>query len=623
MERQVNSGQGAGTAVRRVLPVIAAAAAIAAASPAAETRWTRVDAPHFVVSGNAPPEEIRHAAFLLEMFREVFLRVLPSARDRSLVPPFVVAFGSDKAFTPFKPVYDGKPAPVGGYVVQEPLAPCVALRIDRSQESIRTIFHEYAHVLFDAPHAPLWLREGVSDYYSTVRLKEDRRHVVLGTLVPSHVSRVWRTWVPLNQIVSASRASNSWDGEAGQAFYAESWVLVHYLIRGTSARGAQIVEFLERLRRGEDESSAFEHAIGPLARIDAELRRYVRSGMAPPVERELPAQVGLKAVRERTMSAAEVEATLGRLLFQLGRDDEALSRLNAAIGLDPELAEAHATIGLLHLRQGRPAEAIGPFRHAAARDPSNVLVAYDYALVSLQAEDGGTPAPLDDAYAALHRVIRRDGPAEPIAVLGTIAGRLGRLDEAEPLLRRAAELVPSRFPTQIELANVCLRIGKFDEAHQILSRLSAGAEADQAEVVGQRLRWLAMAEERATLRGELTAAAGLQAAGRDVGIERTGVFPKPPDLRTPREGEQRVAGLLDAVECKSGGIAVRVTTRWGTISLPAASLSDVHLSSARSDVGGVLACGVRERREAVYVTRSADHRLAAIEFLPADYQPGR
>jgi tetratricopeptide (TPR) repeat protein len=609
--------------VRRVLLPIVAALLIATWTLAADAKWTRVDAPHFVVSGDAPPEEVRYAAFLLEMFREVFLRVLPSARDRSLLPPFVIVFGSDRAFAPYKPLHDGRPAPVGGYVVQEPLTPCMALRIDRSQESTRTIFHEYAHVLFDAPYAPLWLREGVSDYYSTVRLREDRRHVVLGTLVPSHVSRVSRTWVPLSQIVAVSRSSNIWDGEAGQAFYAESWVLVHYLLRGTPARGAQVVEFLDRLRRGESESSAFERAIGPLAQVDAALRRYVRSGMAPATEMELPEQVGLKAVRERTMSAAEVEATLGRLLFQLGRDDEALSRLNAAIGLDPSLTEAHVTLGLLNLRQGRPADAIGPFRYAHARNPENLLVAYNYALVALEAHDGGTEAPLEEASTALARVIRRDGPAEPLAVLGTIAGRLGRLDEAEGLLRRATELAPTRFPTQVELADVCFRLGRFDEARRILAALAARAEGDQVEVVEQRRRWLAMAEARAALRAELAAAAGIQDVGRDTSIAQTGIFPMSPELRMPRAGEQRAAGLLDAIACAGPGIVAHVTTRTGALALSASSLSEVYVATARPEVGGVLPCGARERREAVYVTWTAGQRLVAIEFLPVEYQPGR
>jgi tetratricopeptide (TPR) repeat protein len=615
-----------GTPPRRRLPALAAAllaggSFLAAAGPPAEKPWARVNAPHFVVSGDVGAEDVREVAVLLELFREVFLRVLPGARDRSLLPPFVVVFGGDKAFAPYKPLYDGKAAPVGGYAVHEPLAPLMALRLDQSQEAYRTIFHEYAHILFDNPDAPLWLSEGVADYYSTATVHRDRRRVLIGGRVPGLVSQMSRAWVPLQEVLTTARSARIWYGPAGRSFYAQSWALVHYLTRGTPARGAQISRFLERLAHGESEASAFEQAIGPPARVEGELRRYVGAGMAPPEEVVLPAQVGIEPLRGRPMSAAEVEATLGRVLFQLQRDAEALSRLNAAVGLDPDISEAHVTIGLLRLREGDPEGAIGPFRQASRRDPSNVLAAYNYALVSLQAHDRGNPADLEHAYTALGAVIRRDGPAEPLAVLGTIAGRLGRLDEAEPLLRRAAELAPTRFPTQIELVDLCIRTGKFDEARQILSSAAARAGGDQVGIVDQRRRWLSMAEQRASLRAELAAAAGLPEAGPDPAVRAAGVFPTPPELRELRDGEERAAGLLDAVDCSGPGAVAKITTKSGALALFAPSLSGVYIATARADVGAVLTCGARENREAVYVTWTAGQRLVAIEFLPMDYQP--
>jgi tetratricopeptide (TPR) repeat protein len=605
--------------VGRVLVGALLAANVAGAEPA----WTRVTGPHFVVSGDTKAEDVREVAFLLEMFRDVFLRVLPGARDRSLVPPFVVVFGSEKTFAPYKPVYSGKPAPVAGYTVYEPMAPLVALRLDQSRGAFRTIFHEYTHVLFDAPTAPLWLSEGVADYYSTATVSRDRRHVLVGGNVPGHLAQLSRRWMPLRQVLGTTRAARNWDEVTAQSFYAESWALVHYLTRATPGRGSQLARLLEAVAGGESEAAAFERLIGSPARVEAELRRYVRNGIAPPEEVMLPAQVGLQPLRERSMSPAEVEATLGRVLYQLQRDDEALVRLGAAASLDPQLAEAQMTLGLLRLRQNRPHDAIAPFRAASAADPQNALVAYNFALVSLQAADGGADAPLEAAATALERVIRRDGPSEPLAVLGTALGRLGRLDEAEALLRRAGELAPAKFPTQVELADACLRLGKFDDARSILKRLAVTAERDQIDIVDQRRHWLALAEERAALRADLAAAAGTAAPGRDPGLAQTGRFPLPPELRQPAAGEQRAAGLIQALDCTNTGIVVHVRTRDGLVSLAAASLGQVHLASARPEIGGTLSCGPRPAREAVYVTWASGRRLVALEFLPVLFQPDR
>jgi tetratricopeptide (TPR) repeat protein len=585
-----------------------------------EPRWTRVIGPHFVVSGDVRAEDAREVAILLEMFRDVFLRVLPGARDRSMLPPFVVVFGSDRAFTPYKPTFDGKPAPVAGYTVHEPLTPLTALRLDDSRDAFRTVFHEYAHVLYDTPQAPFWVSEGVADYYSTATVSRDRQRVQLGGRIPAHLARLSRRWIPLAQVLAASRGGRP-PGDV-EMIYAESWALVHYLTRGTAAHGAQVLRFLERVASGARELPAFEETIGPVERVEAELRRYLRAGMSPPEEVTLPAPAGLQPLRERSMTQAEVDATVGRVLYHLQRDDEALQRIRSALALEPTLKEALTTLGLLRLRQHQPAEALEPFRAVNLAEPTNTLVAYDFALVALQVHDAGGSAPLDEGRAALERVVRADGPAEALAVLGTILGRLGRLDEAESRLRRAAELAPSRFPTQLEVAETCFRRGGFDEAREILRRLSAGATVDQLDMIAQRSRWLTLAEERSSLRAELAAAAGL-AAGPDPGVAQTGRFPMPPTLRPVRTGEQRVAGLLDGIDCTSVGVSARLTTASGTRTFTARSLDEVYLASARSDVSGALSCGVREGREAVYATGTADRRLVAIEFLPAEFQPRR
>lgn len=121
----------------------------------------------------------------------------------------------------------------------------------------------------------------MADYYSTATVHRDRRHVLLGAPVPTHLAQLSRAFVPVEQLVSTARTAKIWDTEAGHTFYAESWALVHYLVRGTPARGARITRFLQRLAEGEDEAAAFQRAIGPPGVVDAELRRYIRPPPPP------------------------------------------------------------------------------------------------------------------------------------------------------------------------------------------------------------------------------------------------------------------------------------------------------------------------------------------------------
>jgi Tfp pilus assembly protein PilF len=325
------------------------------------------------------------------------------------------------------------------------------------------------------------------------------------------------------------------------------------------------------------------------------------------------------------MTAAEVDATLGRLLFHLGRANDAEQRLAAAIGSDPGLAEAMVTRGALRMRQGRRADALGDFRRASALDPANLFAAYQVGLMALEGTQAARGLSFDDAYSAMTRAAegRRDLAPETLATLGTLAGRVGQLAEAESKLRQASTRDLRQADARLELANVCLRVGKFQEAREILDGLTSTPGSGYAQVAMRCLEWLGLAEARARLRSDLASIAGLPDAGPDRAIARTGSFPSPPRLRTPGAGEERRLGLLDAVDCPGVQYIARVTTLAGPVSASTTSLASVHLSSARDDVKGALPCGARQGREAVYVTWKGDRQLVAIEFLPADLQPGR
>ncbi|MBP1679303.1 MAG: hypothetical protein H6Q29_1214, partial [Bacteroidetes bacterium] len=216
----------------RLLTLLVALTLSAGAAPGPESRWTRASTEHFVLSGDAPAADIRQLAARLESLRAVFMDVLPRVEERSLVPAFVIVFGSDRAFEPYRPAG----VTGGGYAIHDPFMPCMVLRSDRagpSDDSFRTIVHEYVHVLADAPWMPLWLIEGMADYYSTTTLSRDRRRAVLGDRIPTHLAQAARWWVPLPQILAMPRSARLANDESGMSFYAESWLLVHYLTRAT------------------------------------------------------------------------------------------------------------------------------------------------------------------------------------------------------------------------------------------------------------------------------------------------------------------------------------------------------------------------------------------------------
>jgi hypothetical protein len=84
------------------------------ASTCKET-WLSIRSKHFLLVGNASEKDIRKVGVRLEQFRDVFSRIFTRSKASSTIPITVIVFKNDGAFTPYKPLYQGKPAAVSGY----------------------------------------------------------------------------------------------------------------------------------------------------------------------------------------------------------------------------------------------------------------------------------------------------------------------------------------------------------------------------------------------------------------------------------------------------------------------------------------------------------------------------
>jgi hypothetical protein len=89
--------------------------------------WRRLDSPNFVVVGDAGAGALRDIAVKFEGFRETLSRVLTNRVTSTAVPTIVIVFDSDKAFTPFKPKYEGKAIELAGLFLGRPDVNYIAL----------------------------------------------------------------------------------------------------------------------------------------------------------------------------------------------------------------------------------------------------------------------------------------------------------------------------------------------------------------------------------------------------------------------------------------------------------------------------------------------------------------
>ena len=149
-----------------------------------------------------------------------------------------------------------------------------------------------------------------------------------------------------------------------------------------------------------------------------------------------------------------------------GSARRAETHLKTALQLDPKNPDALTGYGNLLTSMNRADEAVPVLRRALEVDPLNRVT-----LLSM-AEAQGQIGKIDEAVEAYKGVIALypdyiDGPEE----LGAMLVAHGRLDEAEPYLRRAAAAVTD--PTaRVRLAHLYMNLGMTAEARSALSEIS-------------------------------------------------------------------------------------------------------------------------------------------------------
>ncbi|MBV8859757.1 MAG: DUF1570 domain-containing protein [Acidobacteria bacterium] len=610
--------------------------------------WVSVRTGNFLVEGGADEAELRRVASQLEAYRAAFSRLLSGEYFDAGVPTAVVVFPDDAAYAPFKPRIGGHVArSVAGYF--QPGTDVNYITLARDGDLARdpsTLLHEYTHLLvnnhFSA--APLWLKEGLAEFYSTARLSADGRRLTLGEASARRPRELrTRELLPLKTLLTLDQTSPVYqDPEQRGLFYAQSWALVHYLSEARGGRGGALARFTDILAEGAGVEDALRQAFNlSVAELEAGLAAYVRFGRYRAGVEEFGRPLDFDAqTSARTLSEAEVAARLGDLLLHTDRDEDAEAYLVRAVALDPKLALARVALGALRLRQNREAEAREHLRVAVESDPRDHLAHHLLAdaLNREGAADAGqlTPKEFEERTEAIRAELRRAIELAPRFVesyklLASVESERGdRYEEAAALLARAQTLAPHRADLALLRAQALMLGGRLEEAQRLAEPYAAAGQ-------DERLRAQAAAlVKRIQARREQAAAATREAnelpPGSDAPAQPCDMPARggPQYKRLRFEGAQ-VCGHLAEIECADPGVVFRVETASGaTLRLRAEDMRRVRFVTYTAAVKtGTVSCGPREHADHVLITYRSprddkqpfDGEAVAVEFIPEDWNP--
>ena len=167
--------------------------------------------------------------------------------------------------------------------------------------------------------------------------------------------------------------------------------------------------------------------------------------------------------------------SLANTLLNRGGADEAYQHLRQALRVKPDYADAWDAMGRYLAMTGRPEEAVDAYHRVLAIHPD--AVATHHAL-GMALEAAGRP---EEARAELEEAIRLDPQAwYAYSDLGTLVAEQGDVEGSLAHFRECIRIKPDFAPAYLNLASSLMRLGREDEARQVIASL----EARQAQAGG-------------------------------------------------------------------------------------------------------------------------------------------
>jgi tetratricopeptide (TPR) repeat protein len=401
--------------------------------------WIVLSTPGLELYTNAGARTGREAMRNLDQMDRLFQRLAgaPVARRK---PARIFLFDSRRSFQPF--ALEGSPPNRVGYYQRGRERDLIVMRAVPAGETYRVVYHEYVHLKMHAlnPSLPLWLDEGVAEFYSTARFEGSK--VLVGAPVPQHVENLRRhNLMSLPELFATTRHSERYDSDEASLFYSQCWALVH-MLQVQDAYRARTPAFLRLLAAGTAEIEALEQVFGKdAASVLRDLASYVRqdgfevlhlAGVPPPTDEQ---------ISERPVPEVEATLALAELSSDIGKPDQASALLD---GMDQRSPGDHRTLAArawqaLAARQEDAAQEL--FRQAMAAGSGSARVHYEYANLLRRSPEQAT-----QARAVLRLALNLDPQDAEIAfLLGHLESEAHLYEEAAGHLQHAVTLQPDHI----------------------------------------------------------------------------------------------------------------------------------------------------------------------------------
>jgi len=642
------------------LPAMLLSVFLSPSAPAAEpSPWREIHSTHYTVITDAGEKKGTEVALRFEQMRAVFALLLMKERLNEPVPLTIVAFKNDKDYYRSAPLRQGQPIDVSGFLLPGEDQIFIVLNL-YEQESWRAVAHDFALLLlnYNYPAVPGWFDEGLAEYFSSIRL-DDKKYEIGGDPElhsvftqdllqnqaavlnpPKSLTELLggQVWLTLPDLLTMKHDTSTFtEGTHHTLFYAQSWMVMHYLLHEKKLPETgtyfdlvenQHVPVEEAIQKAYGVTAAqfdqavkdYFHSLTPLF-VALDASKQARSDLDPPQVYQFPEIVGpdARTITAKVLPEKDGSALTAGVRIRIpDRREAGLLELQAlAAAPDPTAAKlerekknnqddrknallvtavgneiAHRALAWDHLQRKEFDAAAEELADAGALNPRDMWIRYYLSLLkyrvaqSKHAQIVGLPNMMQDLRAVLEWYPEFAEAFNLLAIAHIEGGGPVAAMQAE---RAAMQLSPRNQQYVYNMAEIHIADQKWDAARALLERLKGSVNPLVAAAARERLGQISNEQKYGISAAAAAADKKFAAQPTPFDVLEQDAAKRAAAQTTPSTGtaDKRPAkffqGRLVGVDCSQSPAAVLTVTSGGVVlKLRTADYNSLPLIGAES-----------------------------------------
>ena len=493
-----------------------------------EPKWIEVHTAHFSVLTDAGDKRGREVALRMEQMRAVFGQLLLKDKLKMPVPITVIALKSDKQYGMVAPA---KQSTAGGFYVPGSDRVYIVLNLFEA-DPWRAVAHPLAHYLlnYNYPPAQGWFDEGLAEYFGSIQIgkqvdiggdpelapewhedifDELRRDPNAPQSLTQLVSSpVWLSMVDL--FTMKHDGSGTREGTHNTLYYAQSWMVVHFLLNKNKMPEAGTYFDLVLNQKVPVEKAMVQAFDLSPAQMEEAVKAYFKSlsglgialdqakkPIADPMDIQQPVHFALPfdaddiGMAVSSVKDEEARAAIGDAMARVPEHrDQALHDLQQLTADPRDNEAAHRGLARDDIHQKRFDAAADELEKATELNPRDPWIWYYRSALKYQKaqatrqEMQGLANMMQDLRAVADWYPEL---ADAYNMLGMARVEGGGINSALDAQRQAIALAPRNVEYQFNLGQIYVAGKKWDLAREVFTRLKAGPDRAAAAAAKQQL----------------------------------------------------------------------------------------------------------------------------------------